>query len=201
MAILKTHIKNTTLILALSLSLLMLLTSAVYAAATSVTVSWPIESYISISQPAAVNMPAVAGTGGISEGNAAWTVGTNNLLGYTLTTAASSAPAMTSGIYDIPDYSTTVANLPELWSVAANEAAFGFSAEGTATPAVTWGIPSTGAGLYRGFNGATGIQVATKNLPIASQTTTVYFKGELGSSYMQPSGTYTASITTTASTL
>lgn len=200
----KKPFKKTTVILVLSLTIFLVVTGVVYAAtaATSVTVSWPINSYISISQPSNLNMPAVAGTGGTSEGTVAWTVGTNSLLGYSLTTAANTTPAMTGGGYNIPDYSPAVPNTPELWSITASQAAFGFSAEGASTPAGTWGTPSTpGSGKYRGFNGATGIQIASRILPVASEATTVYFKGEIGTSYMQPSGTYSASITTTASTL
>lgn len=199
----KYPLKNISAVLVLSLLIFLFLGGVVYAAtdADSVTVSWQIQNYISISHPSDVNMPPVAGSGGTSEGNVGWTVSTNNLLGYTLTAAASTAPAMTGGGYSVPDYSTTVLDTPETWSVAANEAAFGFSAEGSATPAATWGTPSTGAGKFRGFNGTTGIQVASRVLPVASELTTLYFKGEIGTSYMQPSGTYTASITATASTL
>ncbi len=199
----KNPLKKSAVMLTFALILFLLLAAAVYAASdsTSVTVSWPIENYISISQPANLDMPAVAGSGGTSEGNVAWTVGTNNLLGYTLSTSASTTPAMTGGGYSIPDYSPAVAGVPETWSVAANSAAFGFSAEGNSTSTLTWGTPSTNAGKYRGFNGATGIQVASRVLPVASETTTIYFKGEIGTSYMQPSGTYTATITATASTL
>lgn len=170
-------------------------------ASSSITVSLPINNYISISQPTDVSMPAIAGTGGSSEGSASWSVITNNALGYSLAVAAGSSPAMNSGSNSIPDYTTSVPDTPETWSVAADQGAFGFSAEGPATSADTWGTPSTGNGKYRGFNGTTGIAVANNPLFTTGQTTSVYFKGEIGTSYTQPSGTYSSSITATATTL
>ncbi len=150
---------------------------------------------ISISQPANISLPAIPGTGGSSEGSVTWRVSVSALLGYFLTVNASSAPAMSQNGYTIPDYP---ASTPQLWSVAATEAAFGFSAEGNDTSTSTWGTPSTGAGKYRGFNGANPIQIASAGLLSSGADTTVYFKGEVGSSYFAVSGTYTASITATA---
>lgn len=197
----------------LSLKITMAVTGAVLLALTmatagfavtasdSVTVSLDINNYVSITSPSDVTMSAIAGTGGSSTGSAAWTVATNNVLGYSLNVAASSSPAMSSGANTIADYTETVAATPETWSVAATAAEFGFSAEGAATPTLTWGTPSTGSGKYRGFTGTTGIQVATAATPTSGQATTVYFKAEVGSSKLQTSGTYTATITATATTL
>lgn len=192
---------NRMLAVVMAVTLAFLGTATVVYAATdssSITVSLPINNYISISHPSDVSMPAIAGSGGTSTGNVGWTVATNNLLGYSLSVAANGAPAMSGGGYTIPDYPATT---PETWSVASNEAAFGFSAEGPATSAVTWGTPSTGSGKYRGFDGTTGIAVANNILFTSGQTTTVYFMGEIGTAYAQPSGTYTTVITATATTL
>lgn len=179
------------------------LATAVYGASASdsVTVSLNINNYVSISAPSDVTMSAIAGSGGTSTGTAAWSVATNNAVGYSLNVAAGATPAMSSGANTIADYTETVPGTPETWSVAASASEFGFSAEGAATPTLTWGTPSTSAGKYRGFTGTTGIQVANSASPTSGQATTVYFKAELGSSKLQSSGTYTATITATATTL
>lgn len=198
-------ITRTALLVMGAMLLLLVLASAVYGATASdsVSVGVTINNYISISSPSDVTLSAIAGTGGSSEGTAAWTVTTNNILGYNLSVAASASAAMTSGSNSIADYTPAVAGTPETWSVAAANSEFGFSAEGASTPTATWGTPSTSAGKFRGFNGVTGIQVASKvlNTSGSGEATTVYFKAEVGASHFQPSGSYTATITATATTL
>lgn len=155
----------------------------------------PAQAAISISHPSDITLPAIPGTGGVSEGTVTWTVSVTALLGYTLTVNASTTPAMTQTGYAIPDFPYTI---PTVWSVAANDAAFGFSAQGTDTPTDTWGTPGSGSGKYRGFSGTTPIQIASGGLVSTGGDTTAYFKGEVGSSYFAVSGTYTAVITATA---
>lgn len=150
---------------------------------------------VSISSPADLTMAAIPGTGGVSEGTIDWTVTTDAVLGYTLTVQATSTPAMTQPGYSIPDYP---ASTPETWSVAAANAAFGFSAQGPSTPTSSWGTPGSGSGKYRGFSGSSPIEIANRVLPTAGESTTVYFKAEVGSSRLQASGTYTAVIVATA---
>lgn len=152
-------------------------------------------AYVSISSAADLNLAAIPGTGGASEGTVTWTVATDAVLGYSLTVQASGAPAMTQNSYNIPDYPATT---PETWSVASTSAAFGFSTQGPSTPTATWGTPASGAGKYRGFSGTSPIEIANRVLPTAGENTTVYFRAEVGSSRFQVSGTYTATITATA---
>lgn len=159
----------------------------------------PAQAAVSISQPSNLVMPAIPGTGGgTSEGSTTWTVTGTALLGYTLEVSASSTPAMVSGAYNIPDYPATT---PQTWSVASDAAAFGFSAEGDDTSTSTWGTPSTGNGKYRGFAGTSKILVAQGGILSFGNPTTIYFKVQVGSAVLKPSGTYVATITATATSL
>lgn len=74
-----------------------------------------------------------------------------------------------------------------VWSIAANESAFGFSVGNNTS--------------YQGLNGGTPIQVATNNSEVIDDTTTLYFKAEIGASKLQASGAYQADLTVTATTL
>lgn len=153
---------------------------------------------ISISSPSDVTLSAIPGTGGTSTGSVSWTVSTV-LTGYNLTVSASTTPAMKSGSNSIADYHATT---PETWSTAVADSEFGFSTEGAATSTTTWGTPSTGAGKYRGFAGSTQINIASRAASLTfNDVTTVYFKIEVGSNHFQVSGTYTATITATATSL
>ncbi len=171
----------------LSLLIALVLSSAVYGATKSdtdsVNVNATVDNFISISHPADLNLGVINGTGGSVVGSATWTVVTNNDLGYTLQASASGAPAMTKGTDSFADYSQT----PAPWAVAATDSAFGFS----------WD-----AGVnYRGFNGAAPITVHTMNNETAGDNTTLNFKAEVGANHLQASGSYTASVTITATTL
>lgn len=171
---------------------------AVMGAALIPAFSQTASAYVSISSPPDLNLAAIPGTGGASEGTVVWTVATDAVLGYTLTIQASGTPAMTSGANSIADYAEAVPGTPETWTVAASAAAFGFSAQGASTPTGTWGTPASGAGKYRGFTGSSPIEIANRLLPTGGENTTVYFKAEVGASHFQVSGTYTATITATA---
>jgi len=179
------------------------LASVVYGATASdpVTVSCTVDDYISLSNPGNVTLANIAGAGGDSESNATWTVSTNNSAGYKLEVSDSGggSDALMKGtdlFTDLVDGGSPIA-----WAVAANESEFGFSAEGNATPGASWGDPGSGTGNYRGFQGATGIEVANNTSATASEDTTVYFRAGVGASKLQPSGTYSASLTVTATTL
>lgn len=189
------------LIVAGSLSAVLLLASVVYGAPPAsdpVTVNVTVDNFISISNPGDVTLATIAGTGGSSENSSTWTVATNNDLGYKLEASATGAPAMTKGADSFADY---VNGAPVPWAVAAADSAFGFSAEGSATPVGTWGTPGVGSGNYRGFNGATAIEVANNGNETAGENTTLYFKAEVGATHLQASGLYSANLTITATAL
>ena len=163
----------------------------------SVNVNLAVDPTISISSPADVSMsPDITGSGA-STGSAAWAVTTNSATGWKLEVNASASPAMVSGSNNFPDYSEAISGTPETWSVAASAAAFGFSASGTYAEA---GFSS--ATKYEGFKGATKVQVAHHSTgPDAGDSTTVGFKAEVGASKVQPTGSYQAVITATATSL
>jgi hypothetical protein len=142
-------------------------------------------------------------------GTSTFTVATNDPNGYTFTLAASTFPAMQSGSNNVTDYATTTS--PTIWSVPATTALFGFSVIGSdITPSGSyWGSGSFCNGAasstisttlkYTGFyNVAT---TTAKNTSTTTQTgdnTIVCYAVAQGTSYYIPGGTYTATITGTA---
>lgn len=162
----------------------LVLSSAVHAASSDakpVDVSVTVNDYIQLSVPGNVILANIAGTGGESEASTTWNVTTNNSNGYQLLLSAGSAPAMTMGVDSFADY----AGAP-VWSIAANQSAFGYS--------VTDNIH------YQGLT-TTPTQIHTLGNETANDATTVFFRAGVGSSHLQPSGMYTANLTVTASTL
>ncbi len=164
-------------------------------------VTSPMSTAISVSQNTAV-------------ATSTFVVSTNDYLGYTLKlNASTTAPAMQSASSTIPDVTTT----PTLYAslLPANSYGFGFSAYSTTSPADvptgTWGTqtagcangantPSTGL-KYRGFAGNTQITVASNaatTTPAGTAVVVCYVAGQ-NNSYI-PSGSYTATITATATT-
>lgn len=168
-----------------SLFMLLVLASVVYGASSDsdpINVNVTVADYITISHPADVNLTSIAGLGGSSEGNATWTVATNNDNGYQLTIAAGSSPALNKGLDSFADYIG-----PGTWSIAAADSAFGFSVTDTLN--------------YKGLTGATPILIKSNPSETAGESTLVNFKAEVGASHLQPSGNYTANLTVTAVTL
>lgn len=174
-----------TALAAISLILVLVLASAVYGKTNSdpVTVSATVDNFISISHPGSVSLGTILGTGGSSENSATWNVATNNALGYTLNISAAGSPAMNKGADSFTNYSG-----PAVWSIAATDSAFGFSVNDNAH--------------YQGFTTpGTPIQIVSSPNPTAGQSTAIFFKAEVGASHLQPSGSYAASLTVTATTL
>lgn len=178
-----------------------------------VLVNQTVTSGISISSPADITMTALTTSQNTAVGSATWTVTTNNAAGYSLTLFAGAAPAMvrSGGGGNIVDYTPAVAETPETWSVS-SASEFGYSARGTDVPTGTWGtdadciagadVPSTTL-KWRDFD-LTGSadQIATS----ASQTSTSGTASTMCVATEQAgifaaSGTYTATITATATAL
>jgi hypothetical protein len=198
-------VKRTTkvLLLVVGTTLLLLAAASVVYGATPatdpVTVSVTVDDYISLSNPGDVTLANIVGTGGSSESSATWTVATNNDNGYKLELTTAGSPALAKGADTFADLADGGTPIP--WSVAAADSAFGFSAEGSSTPSALWGDPDSGSGNYRGFQGGSPIEVANNGNETAGEDTTVYFKAEVGTSHLQPSGIYSADVTVTATTL
>lgn len=176
----------------------------------SVLVTLDVDAGITITSPADVVMApniGVASDGSI--GSAVWTVKSNVAAGYTLAVKASASPALVSGGNSFADYTEAVAGTPEVWSVPSGAKEFGYSAFGTDVSTVEYGTGAscgssgtpTGTAKYEGFE-TTDNTIATRAAvtPTAGIATTVCFAAEQDTIYAA-AGTYTATITATATTL
>lgn len=188
---------------------------AEYAFATTVTdnviVTLDVDSGITISNGANTTLlPNISISNNSAIGGSAWTVRTNNSLGYTLAVQASDAPALASGPNSFADYAT---GTPTTWNVPNGNKQFGYSAYGSDTPTGTWGDETAnsyacGTGgvantdlKYVGFL-TTDKTIATSSTvtPFAGTTTSICFVAEQKGIFAE-SGTYNATITGTATTL
>lgn len=170
-------------------------------------------AYVAISAPADVTMsPSINGlTGGTSNGSAAWTVTTDSPSGYTLAVRASTNPALKSSDDSFADYTIAVPTLPDFtFSIAATASEFGFTPEGSDITqtykdngsSCNAGISDTADACWFNFSATdnTVAQSAGANTP-SGTATTVKMRSQSGTSHIQTSGTYTATITATATAL
>ena len=183
--------------------------------ATSVTdnviVTLNVTSGVTISNGADTTMtPNIGVLSDKSVGSSSWSVATNSSTGYTLAVKASTTPALKNGSTDnFADYTEGTPGTPDLWGgVAVGAKEFGYGAYGTDTPTATWGTPSgcgnagTGvpdaAGKFRGFS-TTDATIASRATvtPNSGITTNICFAAQQNAVYAA-SGTYTATITATA---
>jgi len=175
------------------------------------------EVYISISAPADVTMnPAIAGvTGGTGDGQASWTVITDNPAGYTLAIKASISPALecssggcSVGIDSFADYTPTTVGVPDYdWLIAPADSEFGFTPEGVHIVqkyrddgnACNTGINDTINACWYNFSTSDeNIASSSSSNHPSGTSTTVKFKAQSGSSHLQVAGIYSATITATA---
>ena len=187
-------------------------------ATDNVIVTLNVDSAITISNGPDVTMaPHITVGTNSSIGSSAWTVITNNALGYTLNLLASTAPALVSGSNSFADYPESVSGTPDYgsgsagagWAATASTYQFAYSAYGTDTNTTTWGT-----GLSCGSAGApaanqkyvstktTNKIIATRAVvtPVAGIATNICFVAQQNGVFA-PAGTYTATITGTAITL
>ena len=185
-------------------------TATAATATDNVIVTLDVTTGITISDGLDVTMApniGVASDGSI--GSSSWIVKTNAVNGYTLAVKASASPALVSGPNSFADYTEGTLGVPEAWSISAGTKEFGYSAYGTDTATATWGTAaSCGAGgipdvlqKYVGFQ-TSDKTIATRATvtPTSGITTTICFAAAQNAIYA-PSGTYTATITATATTL
>jgi hypothetical protein len=165
-------------------------------------------TYITISAVTDVGLGNIGGlTGGASTGSSTWLVTTNNSAGYTLTVSASTSPALKSASAKFLDYAPTGPDPDLNFAVAATSSVFGFTPEGVDViqrfrdngSACNAGSGDTVSKCWDGFS-TTSKSVATRNSPNhpSGSTTTIRYRAETGSSHIQESGAYAASITVTA---
>lgn len=177
----------------------------------NVIVSLIVDAGLTITSPVDVSMsPNISMSANGSIGSTAWTVRTNSPTGYTLALKASASPALVSGANSFADYTEAVNGTPEVWSVPSGNKEFGFSVYGTD---VAGGTPVWGTGAGCGSSGTplgtmryVGFETTDKTVsststvtPVAGSTTNVCFAAEQDGIYAA-SGTYTATITATATT-
>ncbi len=188
------------------------LTNAV-SAADSVIITLTVDAGITITSPADTSMSRNLGvTDSTAIATTTWNVKTNNSAGYTLAVKASTNPAMdhTTTADVVNNYTEVVGGTPETWSVPSGSAEFGYSAFGTDVPTGTWGTGSQCASTAH-VNSTTlkyvAVTTSDKTIATRSSTTTptgvdatVCYAVEQDGFYI-PSGTYTATITATATTL
>ena len=163
-------------------------------------------SSISITAPSDVTLSGIAGNG-TSNGSVAWTVTTDNSAGYTLSVRAGSNPALTSGGDNFSDYAPSGANPDYGWSVGASASAFGFSVEGTDTASryldnstsCATGASNASDQCWDGFSTSnrTIAQSSAANTP-SGVATTIKLRAEIGSSKTQAVGSYSTTLTITA---
>lgn len=173
-----------------------------------VVVTLVVGSGIAITHPADVTMsPNMGMSSNSSIGSSTWTVISNNVNGYSLAVKASASPALVSAGGSFADYTETSNGVPESWSVESGNKEFGFSAFGTHVNTTTWGTGSScGSGgspsgtlKYVGFETTDQIIAQNGNATAGTDTTVCYAAAQNG--VYAPSGTYTATITATATEL
>ena len=184
--------------------------SSAAVAADSVIVTLNVVSGITITSPADTPMSTSLGVStNTAIATTTWNVKTNNNLGYTLVVTSSTFPAMkaspTQFVNDFPSTST-----PALWSTLGTGGWFGYSGYGTDVSTGTWGTGSScgatstpsGTLKYAGFSSTTASAIATRSATttLSGVDTTLCYAVEQKSVYID-SGTYTATITATATTL
>lgn len=178
-----------------------------------VVVNQTVTTGISISSPSDITMTALSTSQNTAVGSAIWTVTTNNAAGYTLTLHSSTAPAMSrsGGGGNIVDYTPASSETPETWSVS-GAAEFGYSARGTDVSTGTWGtdsdciagtdVPSTTL-KWRDFDltgSADQIATAAAATSTSGTASTMCVATEQAGTFAN-SGTYSATITATATAL
>lgn len=167
------------------------------------------EVYLSLTGAANVTMtPSIDGVaGGIANGSTTVTAVTDSPSGYQLTIEASASPAMVSGSNTLTDYVPLSSPDPDYtFTTGSTDAHFGYSPFGVDivdyfkddggncntgsnnTAEQCWDGPST--------TPVTIAQSSSPNQPDGA-TTTIYFKVGIGSSVIQPPGTYVATTTLT----
>jgi len=178
------------------------------------TVTLTVDSEISVTRTGTnITMsPNITMSQDASLGNTTFNVKTSDTAGYSLSFKASTSPALASVSDSFTDYTETAELTPETWSVAADAYEFGFSAYGDDVPVAygsgsscgTAGADSLTSDLkWLGFNGTTAVTGVASNSAQTSRTgtdTILCVAAEQGNSIYAPSGTYSGTITATATT-
>jgi hypothetical protein len=185
------------------------------AVSTSVNVSQAVTTEISISKSGDVTMsPSIAGmTGGSATGSTTITVKTNNLAGFSMAIKAGTNPALESAEGNsFADYTPVSTPTPDFaWDVASADSEFGYSIEAATladnvTPFLDNGTACGGSGAAQAADkcwaglSTSNFTVVNRANPtlIAGEAEVVKLKAEAGATHFQNQGSYTATLTLTA---
>jgi len=173
-----------------------------------VDVNLPISATITNSCTSVVNMGGITGTGqsALTTNESSCTVKTNNSTGYSLT-YTSATPYLENADGDqIAAYTPAVAGTPETWSVASTASEWGARLKSTSTTydSTKWGTAGTDtyAAKWHNVTNSGGFTVVSRSTETSSSgdTEIIQFGAEVGSSVLQPTGTYDVDVTITATT-
>jgi hypothetical protein len=166
--------------------------------------------YISISSPDDVNLGTLSGfTGGTATGALTWTVITDNPAGYNLSVKAGTVPTLSTGTYNIADYTpvggTTTPDYN--WSIGSAASEFGFAPYNSASQIQKFkdngsscnnGSTITDLKCWFGF-ATSDTQVANRTSSTTGENTKINLQTQINTANgYQENGTYTATITATA---
>ncbi len=168
-----------------------------------------VEYVISISSPSDVSMtPAIGGvTGGVGNGQAVWTITTDNPIGYSASIKASANPALQSGANSFANYTPAGANPDLNWLIASTDSEFGFTPEGShiiqkykddGVNCNTGALDTLDKCWYYFSTTDENIAYSSSSNQPTGAATTVKFRAQSGTSHLQVEGNYTATITMTA---
>lgn len=167
-------------------------------------------SSISITSPADITLAPALTAVGSATGEASWTVITDNPAGYTLAVNSSVSPAFVSSSDSFANYTPSGAIPDYSWSVGSSASEFGYTVEGadTATRFKDDGV-ACNTGILNNTNtcwdtfSTSPVTIASRsnsNTP-SGTATTIKLQAEIGSSATPVTGTYSATLTLTATAL
>ena len=171
-------------------------------------VSMSVNAVIGLScTPNPVNMGTITGTGqsALTNNYTNCTVITNNSSGYKLDWKATTAPLTNANSDTIAAYGPASTGVPETWTVdtAASEWGGHLGSASTSVDTGVWGGADTYAGGKWLNIGTSDFQIASKGTEttISGDSEFIYFGAEIGASKFQQTGTYSDTVTITATTL
>ena len=157
-------------------------------------------TFISISGPPTINIGTIAGTGQ-QTGSGTYTVITDAAAGYTLAWQAASA-TMISGSDTVAAFTPASANVPDTWSVASTDSEWGSRVRSSSTDtAAEWGTDNSTDKWLNVATSSRTVVTRSSRTSLSGSDEILQFRAEVGSTKIQPSGTYTVTVTLTATSL
>ncbi len=169
------------------------------------------QSSISISSVSDVTLASISGLGGgESSATSTWTVTTDNSAGYAFYIKATTSPALHNGLSSFADYTPAGSDPDFAFDISNTDSEFGYSPEGNHIvdrfkdngAVCNSGSSNTTNTCWEGFT-TSNVTIASSNAPNkpSGTETSVVYKAKVGTSKIQDSGAYAASIVVTAITL